>query len=227
MAIQKVKKGTNNNSNNSNNNNKQINANSAQETPNKKGNTKGKKQNKTFKCINCDESHSIYGFKKFLDLDVDGRLKITRSKMLCEMCFSPKHPTAKCPKTFGCQVENCTERHNSLLHKITRSVNVNLNTSTLKDIGVAATEESACCTFTKQLVLLATAEIWLSNDRGDRISVTAFIDPGSMRSFVSKRVVSALNLRTTPIEVGIKGLGNPSMAVAKSYRFLRTLTMIF
>ena len=34
------------------------------------------------------------------------------------------------------------------------------------------------------------------------------IDQGSMRSFISKRVVSALALKPTPLDLQIKGVGN-------------------
>ena len=73
------------------------------------------------------------------------------------------------------------------------------------------------CTFSAQSVLLATAQVTLKNIVGDPITVSALIDPGSMRSFVSKRIATAFKVEFTLIDVGIKGVGDTSTAVTKEY----------
>ena len=71
-----------------------------------------------------------------------------------------------------------------------------------------------------QPVLLATAKIVLIGTNGDKVCVNALVDTGSMRSFVSKKVVDALNVNTTSLAVNIKGVGNTSAGVTKGFCLL-------
>ena len=76
---------------------------------------------KRFKCSFCTEEHSLYRCQKFLALDPDGRANFIESKKMCECCFSAKHKTSDCPKSFSCTVYGCKAKHNALLHKEMRS----------------------------------------------------------------------------------------------------------
>ena len=83
--------------------------------------------------------------------------------------------------------------------------------------SLKAQPDEAKCEFPRQAVLLATARIILKNGMGGRLEVNALVDQGSMRSFVSKRVVSLLNVPTVPAAINIKGVGNSFAAATKEF----------
>ena len=171
--------------------------------PNTQSKIKGKaKGRKAFTCLYCSETHSIFTCPKFLGLGTTECITFIRGKKLCENCFSSKYCTSACTNSNSCKQGGCDERHNTLLHRERRSVQSN-SVQSLPDQFASKVEipEKALCTFSNQAVLLETACIWLSNERGQSIQVHALIDQGSMRSFISKRVVSALALKPTPLDL--------------------------
>ncbi|KAL7307803.1 hypothetical protein TKK_0000125 [Trichogramma kaykai] len=82
----------------------------------------------------------------------------------------------------------------------------NKNSASIEDGGSSARQDadagedgSATCYFTQQKlkspkVLLATAQIVLADESGNQVQVRAMIDPGTERSFVTERVLTALCL---------------------------------
>ena len=61
--------------------------------------------------------------------------------------------------------------------------------------------------YSQKPILLATAQVTLTNGTGEFISVRALIDSGSQKSFISKRVVTALELITCQSKVSVRGAG--------------------
>lgn len=211
--------------NNSGTGPKQVSSHVAQNLSNQSS-TKGKKK---FKCQCCSENHSIFRCRKFLDLNADNRLQLIKSKKMCECCFSTKHPTQNCSASFSCSISGCQRKHHYLLHRDTRSPRTPSNRPESDPASFSngpSTESASMCSFTIQPVLLATARIILKNRVGESVVVNALVDQGSMRSFVTKKIVSALNLSVTPTDMGIKGVGDITAATTKGFCRLTLSTQI-
>ena len=95
--------------------------------------------------------------------------------------------------------------------------NVVASESQIDSEGVTSAEKIISCGFSNQSVLLAMAQIALKNGKRDLIFVHTLLDQGSIRSFVSKRVVTALALDTTPTNINVKGVGDTMAATVKGF----------
>ncbi|GBN23464.1 hypothetical protein AVEN_224301-1 [Araneus ventricosus] len=73
-----------------------------------------------FKCVYCNENHTLQKFSKFLNSHVDHRVGFVKSNHLYFACLSHIHMVEKCRSTSSCK--HCQKRHNTLLH-----IDCNLN----------------------------------------------------------------------------------------------------
>lgn len=67
------------------------------------------------KCLYCDETHSIFFCKHYLENSVKSRLKFVEKKHLCLNCLSPGHNYIQC--LFSKRCIYCNEKHHSSLHE--------------------------------------------------------------------------------------------------------------
>ena len=65
-------------------------------------------------CTNCDQYHSIYNCKEFIEQDVNMRWDIIQKKNGCYLCLQIGHIASRCPKPIPCEI--CGRYHHSLLH---------------------------------------------------------------------------------------------------------------
>ena len=170
------------------------------------------KDKRNVKCPCCSEAHFLSRCFAFLKLNTSNRVKFIKSKGMCGNCLSLKHNSAECTSLLGCRQGGCNERHNTLLNREQRSFNSyatvphvqsSENSQQSRSSSPDESDESINCAFSQQSVLLATACILVKNKYEQSIRVNALIDQGSMRSFISKRVVSALGLETNPTYIRI------------------------
>ena len=181
---------------------------------------KGKKN--TGKCIFCTGEHSIYRCTNFIKLNSSDRIKFINSNNRCTNCFSDKH-ASNCPSLYRCNIGDCGGKHNSLLHADRSNLHFylaqqGLDSASTSELSEDTTpEENAYCVFSEKCVLLSTAKVILQNQAGDKIVVHVLVDTVSMRSFVTNRVVSALQLKTESINVNVKGIGDTFACRPKAF----------
>ena len=144
-------------------------------------------------CSVCEKSHSTYTCIKFKNMGLSAREQLVRYKRLCTICLG-KHRVEECKSNFKCTKEGCQQRHSSFLHK---------------EVTVRA---NACRVPGNRNGLLPTARVTLVS--GDlRFTVKCLLDQGSMRSFVSERVVQALQLPRHRSAIMAAGIGGASQKV--------------
>ena len=68
------------------------------------------------KCPSCGANHSLFGCDRFKKMTPEERLKMTRSKGLCDNCLIPGHVSYRCFKPAACTVEGCGRKHSKFLH---------------------------------------------------------------------------------------------------------------
>uniref|UniRef100_A0ABD2WEC4 Peptidase aspartic putative domain-containing protein n=1 Tax=Trichogramma kaykai TaxID=54128 RepID=A0ABD2WEC4_9HYME len=117
-----------------------------------------------------------------------------------------------------------------------RKHNRRRNSASIEDGGSSARQDadagedgSATCYFAQQKlespkVLLATAQIVLADESGNQVQVRTMIDPGSERSFVTERVLTALCVSSSKVHINLHVMGDQcSSTVRKQTQlFLRS-----
>jgi len=183
----------------------------------------------SFKCYNCNGSHSIYKCTKFLALTILQRIKRINDLKLCNICLrahSDKCKSRNCPK--------CARPHNGLLH-LPRTNNNNTHTggagnsgessnttppaeNDRNDIANEAMINSAPASVnahTRQnsevgQVLLSTAEILVFDSQNKPVLCRALLDSGSQHNFMTESLTRRLNLKRIKSSCSIIGINDAS-----------------
>ena len=140
------------------------------------------------KCVLCDESHLLFKCIKFKNLDYDDRQSVVSRNKLCVNCLRPSHTVPQCKYKRFCNVSDCTAKHNGLLHKFT---SVASNSAANKSVNA----------------VMPIVHVMINNT----LKVRCLLDTGSTSSFITKNLVSKLDLPRSPVKLSIMTL-NSSVA---------------
>ena len=140
------------------------------------------------KCVLCDESRLLFKYIKFKNLDYDDRQSVVSRNKLCVNCLRPSHTVPQCKYKRFCNVSDCTTKHNGLLHKFT---SVASNSATNKSVNA----------------VMPIVHAMINNT----LKVRCLLDTGSTSSFITKNLVSKLDLPRSPVKLSIMTL-NSSVA---------------
>ena len=140
------------------------------------------------KCVLCDESHLLFKCIKFKNMDYDDRQSVVSRNKLCVNCLRPSHTVLQCKYKRFCNVSDCTTKHNGLLHKFT---SVASNSAANKSVNA----------------VMSIVHVMINNT----LKVRCLLDTGSTSSFVTKNLVSKLDLPRSPVKLSIMTL-NSSVA---------------
>jgi len=70
------------------------------------------------KCFCCSApKHSLFKCEKFVGLDAPTRTKVILDLKRCTCCLGIGHESSNCESTFRCRIDDCDEKHNTLLHQ--------------------------------------------------------------------------------------------------------------
>ncbi|XP_062698521.1 uncharacterized protein LOC134284163 [Aedes albopictus] len=127
--------------------------------------------------------HRIRNCESFKRLRMPERWEAVRKWKLCYLCLN-EHGSARCKLNLRCNVNQCTERHNPLLH-IDQSVGANCNVH-----------------LHRQSVIFRMIPITLYNGK-NAIDTIAFLDEGSSYTLLEKSLAIALQVQgvTQPLRV--------------------------
>lgn len=163
-------------------------------------------------CIFCGKDH--YSLKCTKKLSPEERRKCAESQNACLRCLRRNHTAKKCrAKVENCA--NCSGRHSKLV--CTRQSSDAQNSSTTSVTSVACQQAVE----NNERTLLQTGYVWVIAGN-KRVICRAILDPGSQKSFVSKKVVDQLGV--SPIErneIKLHGVGGTvsSPKLIENYRF--------
>ncbi|GBM98111.1 hypothetical protein AVEN_18863-1 [Araneus ventricosus] len=172
-----------------------------------------------FKCVYCNEDHTLQKCSKFLNLHVVQRVGFVKYKHLCFACLSHLHMVKKCKSTSSCK--HCQKRHNTLLH-IDRNLSVqNQGLSPQADVFVPSSEPttsnmvpstSVCANnLVKEKqnnnVLLCTAVVNILNSKNQLVSARCILDIASQKSYIKRSLVKKLGLNVKNKSISVSCLG--------------------
>ena len=152
---------------------------------------------KTNQCsMRCNEVHPLHKCPKYLRLDVKDRNNLVKTKKLCINCLSANHTTVNC-HSRNCQ--QCSGRHHTSLHYITRAVNTSISTSAQSILPTCLVKVRDCDGFIHQ--------------------IRALLDSGSETNIITSQCAKRLKLPLQHCNVAITGVGNKNSRAAQSVSF--------
>lgn len=176
--------------------------------------------NSLMRCEFCSESHKLCFCKKFAKGSCEERREFVAKNNICFNCLGSNHTVYNCKKASTCKL--CQKRHHSLLHQTEteRRVQDNLKPSKSSyDTNTSPTPMVSCLSTGKmwkpRQVLLATALIRAEARTGQHQMIRALLDQGSQACFITEATVQFLNLKRTPVQGRVSGLGHNSSTMVK------------
>nr|CAI5818943.1 unnamed protein product [Callosobruchus analis] len=171
------------------------------------------------KCVFCADAHYVYRCKKLLEMSVAARAQEVAKLKLCSNCLRLGHAVSQC-SSQGCRV--CSAKHNTILHTDQSSESrVESNTSTdqnnVSTSGIIVNH----CTQSEPQILLSTVQIDIKDSKGRWHQCRALLDNGSQSNFISKSLMTKLDLLCSKINIPVVGVGNACTNIS-----LRTSTDI-
>lgn len=152
------------------------------------------------KCWVCQGTgHILMKCSKFLEMSVEQRWEIAKSKNLCFCCLNRRHKT-DCQKRKKCGVAGCTKFHHQLLHSVPKEnfqkkekkeenkKTVDPKTDTEKNFNLSVNTQA------KVHFRIVPVKLF-ANDKF--VTVNAFFDEGSSQTLLSKSVADKLGIKGT------------------------------
>ncbi|XP_075158129.1 uncharacterized protein LOC142231406 [Haematobia irritans] len=186
----------------------------------------------TATCLLCETNHSLRMCPKFRQLTAQQRVDFVYKNKICSNCLSNSHLKPNCKSTNTCII--CHKPHHSLIHirtKYNENTSENSNTqenrsesqnhqkpikntqnlSSQKEQPSTSKQNNsshiqANFSSNNDMILLRTALVQIEHN-GELFTIRALIDPGSQRTFISKRIQTRLQLPTTKSSFEISGIG--------------------
>lgn len=191
-------------------------------------------------CKLCDKNHFLKSCQRFRELSPQSRNQFVSQNKICLNCLSYNHIRKDCKSKFVCM--ECRRNHHTLLHFPNTKPQTNLdncspnsrpqtnnfaqNTEQQPSGEQPSTSQQVRNTSTPQTsvhfsldktessienTLLPTAIVTIKH-RGDLFQTRAFLDQGSEKTFVSKRLQQRLLLPTESKKFQIRGIGGHIVA---------------
>lgn len=170
----------------------------------------------TASCILCSEKHFLTGCPRYTSQTTQQRYSLVMKHGLCYNCLG-KHRVSECRSTRRCT--KCGKKHHTTIHKRdpsnveNKSELANLNASTesskpgpvqVSHVAIHSVQTSTDC------ILLATAQVRVSNKTGSTLRIRSLIDQGSEVTLISERAVQLLKLPRTKTFIPLVGVGEQS-----------------
>nr|CAI5846279.1 unnamed protein product [Callosobruchus analis] len=139
---------------------------------------------------------------------------------LCSNCLRLGHAVSQC-SSQGCRVRSA--KHNTILHTDQSSESrVESNTSSTDQNNVSTSGIIVKhCTQSDPQILLSTVQIDIKDSKGRWHQCRALLDNGSQSNFISKSLMTKLDLLCSKINIPVVGVGNACTNIS-----LRTSTDI-
>lgn len=174
------------------------------------------RQSRIYKsCIKCNGMHPLYSCQRFINCDLESKLKLIRDHKLCENCLRSGHTSDTCE--FG-TCKKCNQKHNTLIHNDNASSisfhspmtaeKCNANAGTLPIQVNNAHIQTKTTSTAMHPVLLSTALVEVADSNGTYHTAHALLDNGSQRCFAKKSLCKLINAPILQSINEVRGVGD-------------------
>ncbi|XP_022168208.1 uncharacterized protein LOC111032244 [Myzus persicae] len=171
-------------------------------------------RSKGSKCPLCSATHKLYSCDQFNKMTIPERRKTITSLMLCYNCLNAGHKVESC---YFPSCPKCGLRHNSKIH----DDSVVIADSKPADNEQHTDQTTHTVLFTNpvaqvtqpspaDVVMLATAVIYIRNQYGQQYKCRAVLDSGSQLNFIDQRFANRLRLNLFKNDFNIIGVSSMS-----------------
>lgn len=188
LALQSAESKSDNNSNNSNNSSN--------------SNYENSKEQRSIKCLFCNEEHSLMKCQKFLKKETKERSEWVKNKRVCLNCFG-NHKLNDCKSKFTCKI--CKRKHNSILHFESSTIKANVAEVSEKIVEQSVQMNSHFVSH-NNTNMLASALVSVEAKNGELMAMRVLIDQGSQASFISENALQTLKLHRHKVHTEISGI---------------------
>lgn len=177
-----------------------------------------------YTCYICNKNHhKIFNCLSLLKLSIQDRINRVKEANACLNCLNVGHNLKDCVVSSSCKL--CNHKHNTLLHlensgttatssqaHMSMLANGNQNNINQDMSKVSSNVDQTYCTVKSyhqiqnkpvNSVLLSTAVILISNNKGSYSQCRVLLDSGSQSNFISSRLVHKLKLSKIPTKNSI------------------------
>ena len=153
------------------------------------------KQTQSHQCPLADGTQKIWNCQSFKNMSVNDRYVAVRKERLCYGCLGKGHAIKDC-KVHPCGINECTKRHNRLLHSESQMD----EGSHAVNVSAATINQSNQVTSFLQIVPISV------QSGGNRLTTYAFLDSGSTVSFIDQSVKDQLQAKGTDVTLNIASI---------------------
>ena len=146
-------------------------------------------------CPQADGTHKIWNCPIFKSMNVTDLYAAVRKERLCYGCLGKGNAIKDC-KVHQCGINECTKKHNRLLH----SKNQMDESSHAVNVSAATMNQSNQVTSFLQIVPVSV------QSGGNRLTTYAVLDSGSTVSFIDQSVKHQLQAKGTDVTLNIAGI---------------------
>lgn len=168
-------------------------------------------------CLVCHLSnHPLFNCDHFLKLNPFQRFELVKQFKFCINCLNPGHIVTACKSKHTCK--HCSGKHNSLLH-FRETVPSGASESLLSKAGPSQASDAATYCSTEQTpvehtVLLSTAKVCITDQKGRIHLVRMLLDSGSMNNFITDSCAKKLGLVVQNNPTSVQGIGSTTKSVS-------------
>jgi hypothetical protein len=153
-------------------------------------------------------------------MSIDNRIKHVRSAQLCLNCLRAGHQANIC-RGSGCK--KCNKKHNTLLHQTPPQTPIKATEASSSDSDSppgpsTSITSNIANTYEQPHVLLSTAIVDISDEKGEMHQCRALLDSGSQSNFISSELALKLHLKSIPTNVAVSGIAGNHARIKSSIR---------
>lgn len=169
-------------------------------------NTFNTESSSQYSCRICNQSHALKSCPEFKNLDPQSRNEFVSKNKICLNCLSYTHLRKDCTSKYTCTY--CKRNHHSLLHfPKSRSTYESPDNRPSTSAQAQTSSHFSCMNRTpSENTLLPTAIVNIEI-QGEMFKARAFLDQGSEKTFISKKLQHRLMLPTKSKSFQIRGIG--------------------
>lgn len=174
----------------------------------------------SFKCMFCDEGHSIQECQNLMQRAVEEKRKFVLENKLCFACLRRGHGSKDCRNRAVCAV--CKKRHPTPLHEDHQPGDKSpLQTALQAEEN--ASSLSCCVNGGEGGITSMIVPVWLSSSNSEsEVCVYALLDTQSSHTFVKREVCESLQASMEPVKLKLSTMmGKDSIVESKRVGGLR------
>ena len=158
-------------------------------------------------CLKCNGDHKLSQCPEYIQLSVEERWVLAKTKGCCYSCLSNGHTVRECRNRHSCGTEQCRRQHHPSLHSSHKAEDTQV-----KNVFHSTREVEG-------EVSLGVIPILLSGPKGT-VTVYALLDSGANTTLIRKDIIKRVGIDGSTTEIKINTISGELSIDAVKYDFV-------